>query len=65
MSDIRSLFTAAVNMPTNGVEGYHLEHKYFDARRSKELRILASSRDRSKPLNVSPKRSFLDDVCDR
>jgi len=35
MTDIRSLYTVAARLPTNGVEGYHLEHKYFDVRRSR------------------------------
>ena len=63
MSDLKQLFATVDRTSTNGVEGYYVRNKYFDARRSREERVLATSRDRSKPLNVSPKMTFLDEVC--
>ena len=40
-----------------------MRNKYFDARRSREEKSLATSRERNKPVNVSPKMTFLDELC--
>lgn len=62
MDDIKDVYKTATRAPQGGVEGYYLHSKYFDARRSREEKQLATSRERIKPMNPSPKNTFIDEV---
>lgn len=62
MDDIRAVYKTATRAPEGGVEGYYLHNKYFDARRSREEKQLSTSREKTKPLNPSPKKTFIDQV---
>ena len=35
MTDLKQLFATVDRTQTNGVEGYYVKNKYFDARRSR------------------------------
>ena len=62
MDDIKDVYKTATRAPQGGVEGYYLVNKYFDARKSREEKQLATSRERTKPLNPSPKNTYIDQL---
>ena len=63
ISDLYSLQRSS----SGGLEGYHIEKKYYDPLKMKEERILSTSTDRVsvRPTNVSKKTTFIDDVQKR
>lgn len=50
-------------MDTYGIEGYHVDNKYYDPAKLKEQKVLETSKDKiqgHKPTNVGKKSCFID-----
>jgi hypothetical protein len=65
MDSIPDMFHVVTKAQNHGVEGYYVQNKYFDARRSKEQKTLELSRDKSASLAANPnikKSSYLDEI---
>ena len=64
MASISDLYS--LSRPSGGgIEGYHVEKKYYDPVKMKEQRELSSSKSKpksAKPLHVSKKTTFIDDA---
>jgi hypothetical protein len=65
MSSIREIYTFVNHLEGNGVEGYHVDSKYYDPVKLKEQRALETSKDRiqsKKNATESKKTTFIDEV---
>lgn len=65
MATISDLYSLQSSASTGGIEGYYVEKKYVDPAKMREERIISQSKDKykgAKPVNVSKKTTFIDDV---
>lgn len=63
MGSIEELFGAMSRAQQSGVEGYFVENKYFDARRSREQKQLGLSGSGSLTSRAASKKTtYLDDI---
>lgn len=66
MDSIPNMFKVATKTIDYGIEGYHVDNKYFDARRSKQQKILEISKDKSSSSITgrieSKKKTYIDDI---
>lgn len=46
MSSIREIYTFVNHLDGSGVEGYHVDNKYYDPMKMKEQRALETSKDK-------------------
>jgi hypothetical protein len=46
MSSIREIFTLVNHIEGHGIEGYHVDNKYYDPLKMKEQRALEISKDK-------------------
>jgi hypothetical protein len=64
-SSIREVYTFVNHLDGQGVEGYHVDNKYYDPLKLKEQRILETSKDRiqsKKNAAELKKTTFIDEV---
>ena len=64
--DIRSMYHIAnkTGAGSYGIDGYHVDNKYLDPNKIREEKLY-SSKDKppaSKPVNISDKKTFIDEV---
>lgn len=66
--EVPQMFSVVVKAQTYGIEGYHVDNKYFDARRSREQKVFEQSKNKSSSTHANPttkKTTYIDDVLKR
>lgn len=61
-SSIHEMYNMVTNRHESGIEGYHVDSKYYDPIKIKEQRILETSKDRiqTRPPPITKKPCFID-----